>query len=115
MNLFNRSNAQSYEQLDIVNYRSQFFGGNTDHVLVDVRTTGEFRGGHVPGAINIPLDQISARMSEIPSGKPVVVICASGNRSKTGAKRLSDAGYDRVYNLKGGTMSWMMAGLPLES
>lgn len=114
MNMFNRSKAQNYEQLDIVSYRSQFFGGNLDHVLVDVRTVGEYRGGHVPGAVNIPLDQISARMSEIPSDKPVVVICASGNRSQTGAKRLADAGYDRVYNLKGGTMSWMMAGLPLD-
>ncbi|PJF39542.1 MAG: transferase, partial [Phototrophicales bacterium] len=77
-------------------------------------TPSEFKNGHVPGAINIPLDQLQARIDEIPTDKPIVVICASGNRSQTGAKRLANAGYDRVYNLKGGTMSWMMAGLPIE-
>ncbi len=114
MNFFGRSSAANYEHIDLVSYRTQFFDSNADHILIDVRTPSEFKNGHVPGAINIPLDQLQARIDEIPTDKPIVVICASGNRSQTGAKRLANAGYDRVYNLKGGTMSWMMAGLPIE-
>lgn len=112
--LFNRSQDTGFENLEIPDYRSQFFNG-IDHILVDVRTTGEFAGGHLPGAVNIPLDQIARRHSEIASDKPVVVVCASGNRSRTASKKLAEAGFEKVYNLNGGTMRWMMAGLPLES
>ena len=103
-----------FENLDIVSYRSDFVN-STEHTLVDVRTMGEFRNGHLPGAINIPLDQIANRYYEIDSSKPIIVVCASGNRSRTASKKLAEAGLSKIYNLKGGTMSWMMAGLPLES
>lgn len=99
----------AYGNLSIVDYQSNYFKkGN--HVLVDVRTTGEFRDGHIPGAINIPLDQLQANISKVPQGKPVVVVCASGNRSRTGANIVAGAGYKDVFNLQGGTMMWMMGG-----
>lgn len=50
--------------------------------IVDVRTPAEFQGGHVPGSINIPLQEVTSRMEEIRSLKtPLVLCCASGNRS----------------------------------
>lgn len=61
--------------------------------LVDVRTPGEFGGGHAEGARNIPVDEIEARMGEIPRDKTVVVYCASGRRSASAASVLSRAGY----------------------
>lgn len=61
--------------------------------LVDVRTVGEFGGGHAEGARNIPVDEIEARMGEIPRDKTVVVYCASGRRSAAAASILSRAGY----------------------
>lgn len=62
-------------------------------VIVDVRTPGEFAGGHVEGARNIPVDEIESRLSEIPREKTVVVYCASGRRSASAAAVLARAGY----------------------
>lgn len=71
--------------------------------IVDVRTTGEFRGGHVAGSLNIPLQEIMARMDELKNlEQPLVLCCASGNRSGQATQYLSHQGID-CYN--GG--SWM--------
>jgi len=103
-----------YEDMTFVTYRDEYFEGTT-HQLVDVRTVAEYLKGHVPGAVNIPLDQLPDRLSEVADDKPVVVICASGNRSQKGATIIKDAREQRVYNLQGGTMIWMMNGLQLEA
>ena len=111
--LFNRGQGAGFDNLNVPDYHAEYFN-SVEHTLVDVRTTGEFMNGHVPGAINIPLHEMVARTEEIPTDKPVVVICATGNRSRTGANHLVKSGYENVYNLAGGTMTWMMNGLPLE-
>lgn len=103
----------SYQHLSFVDYRNTFFE-NQDHSLVDVRTTMEYAQGHVPGAINIPLNELATRFNDVARDKPIVVICASGNRSMSGSEILASAGFNDVYNLQGGTMVWMMNGLPLE-
>ena len=103
----------SYQQLTFVDYRDTYYN-NTEHTLVDVRTTMEYMQGHVPNAINIPLNELHRRIAEVTSDKPVVVICASGNRSQEGSAILAAAAYPEVYNLQGGTMIWMMNGQPLE-
>lgn len=64
--------------------------------LVDVRTPGEFAGGHLDGARNIPIGELTSRMDEIPSGRPVVVYCQSGIRSARAARELEASGYDVV-------------------
>ncbi len=66
--------------------------------LVDVRTPGEFAAGHVEGATNIPVDELDARMAEIPSERPVVVYCRSGRRSAHAAASLEARGYE-VFDL----------------
>jgi rhodanese-related sulfurtransferase len=72
--------------------------------LVDVRTPGEFAAGHLPGAINIPLQQLDDRLAELrPKDSPVVLYCRSGNRSGSAARTLKSAGFGRVYDL--GSMS----------
>lgn len=81
--------------------------------LVDVRTAGEFAAGHVPGAVNIPLDELPARLGEVDKGKEVTVICQSGNRSRTAARLLAEAGY-QVADVSGGTGAWRSAGFPTE-
>lgn len=111
MFLFNRNNG--YDNIDIQSYSDDYSTGKIDHVLVDVRTKGEYLQGHLPNAINIPLNELGQRVNEIPQGKAVVVVCASGNRSRTGASKIVEAGYENVYNLKGGTMTWMMNGKPI--
>lgn len=62
--------------------------------LLDVRTAQEFAAGHLDGAVNIPVDQVEARLPEIPRDRPVVVYCRSGARSRNAASVLRRSGYD---------------------
>lgn len=112
MFLFNRNNG--YENVDIKTYSADYASDGIDHTLVDVRTKNEYMQGHLPNAVNIPLNELGDHIGKIPQDKPVVVVCASGNRSKSGASKLVDAGFTNVFNLKGGTMTWMMSGKPIE-
>lgn len=83
-------------------------------VIVDVREPWEYRQGHVPGAVLIPLGQLSSRLNELDSAHPVAVICASGNRSQSAAALLGQKGFKTVYNILGGTGAWMFSGLEVE-
>jgi len=94
-------------------YQSAFGDSGAEHLLVDVRTPQEFNSGHIEGAVNIPLQELAQRTSEIPQDEPVVVYCRSGNRSSTAARMLSNAGYDQVYDL-GGVIDWQAQGYPLQ-
>jgi len=75
-----------------------------DAFLLDVRTTGEFGGGHIEGATNIPVQELSARLADVPDDKPVVVYCQSGGRSANAARELVASGRT-VYDL-GGIGDW---------
>lgn len=83
-------------------------------LTVDVREPDEYAGGHVPGALNIPLSQLGPRVATVAAdskGVPVFVICASGNRSKAGADLLLQGGLD-ARSVAGGTAAWSRAGHP---
>lgn len=72
--------------------------------LLDVRTPGEFASGHLDGAKNIPVQELSARIAEVGSKDvPIVVYCRSGARSSSATKLLREAGFTKVANL--GAMS----------
>ncbi len=67
--------------------------------VVDVRTPGEFLDGHYPGAINIPLNELSQRLDEFKELKmPIVAYCRSGARSGTAVSVLQQNGFNEVYN-----------------
>jgi phage shock protein E len=85
-------------------------------VVLDVRTPAEFDQGHVPGAINIPYDQLASRLDELPagSGDEVVVHCERGGRAAKAERVLNDAGYTDVRDLEGHFQAWQAAGLPVE-
>jgi phage shock protein E len=69
--------------------------------VVDVRTPQEFASGHVPGAVNIPYDEIARRASEIgPPSTLVVLYCRSGRRSGIAAEALRRAGYEKLYDFQ---------------
>jgi rhodanese-related sulfurtransferase len=82
-------------------------------VVVDVREPVEFRDGHLPGAVNIPMGQLTRRLDELDRARPVYVVCASGNRSGAMVDVLTAAGYDAT-NVAGGTSAWIGAGRPIE-
>ena len=68
--------------------------------LVDVRTSGEFSGGHLDGALNVPVGDLSKRIAELgDKAKPVVLYCASGMRSASAASTLRSAGFAEVHDL----------------
>ena len=72
-------------------------------VIIDVRTTGEYTGGHVRGSKNIPLNALSSQMQQLKKEKPVITCCASGMRSGSAKSMLLANGFTEVHN--GG--SWM--------
>ena len=69
--------------------------------LLDTRTEGEFRRGHMDGFRNIPVDELRQRLGEIDPGKPVYVVCQSGLRSYIACRILAGNGFD-CYNFSGG-------------
>lgn len=84
--------------------------------VIDVRTPGEYAGGHVPGALNIPLDQIRRALPDIRHAADrgdVLVVCASGARSENACRVLADNGIDTA-TLSGGTGAWAAAGHDLQ-
>lgn len=82
--------------------------------LVDVREVHEYRAGHVPGAINIPLGLVPVRLHELPAGAPLTIICQSGNRSMQACMWLAGQGRQAV-NVHGGTGAWIRSGNPVEA
>jgi rhodanese-related sulfurtransferase len=80
--------------------------------LVDVRETGEWSLGHIPGSINLPLSQLSQRLGELDPNGAVLVICHTGSRSLVAVRMLAAKGIKRVYNVRGGTVRWRRSGLP---
>lgn len=86
--------------------------------LVDVRTAGEYQEGHLPGAINIPVQALPFRMADIPvheRNEPVVVYCAHGPRAGLAGFFLRLAGFSQVLHLQGDLGAWREAGYPLTS
>ena len=104
--------GQGFKSVSIEDYRESI--QKSDHVLVDVRSPGEYHRGHVSRAVNIPLGDLDSRLGEIPRDKPVVVICESGSRSRMGAATLAEHGVRDVHDLRGGTGLWASRGLPLK-
>jgi rhodanese-related sulfurtransferase len=82
--------------------------------ILDVRNAEEFATGHIKNAKNIPLPELSKRVSELEKQKAqtVIAVCASGTRSATAAALLSRAGFANVVSLDGGMSAWQSQGLP---
>ena len=81
--------------------------------IVDVRTSLEFGMGHIPGALNIPLNTIDSTFDGVNPNETIVVVCQGGVRSVTACEKV-DGKYPKLWNLVGGTSAWQAAGLEVE-
>lgn len=81
--------------------------------VIDVREPFEFAGGHIPGAVNLPLSVLGAQHDQLGAG-PIVVVCRSGNRSAHAVRYLRQLGYEAI-NLTGGMFAWAQEQLPIET
>jgi rhodanese-related sulfurtransferase len=86
-----------------------------DAYLLDVREPDEWTAGHAPGAHHLPMMEIPARMSEVPTDVEVVVVCRSGGRSGQVVSYLMGNGWDNVRTLDGGMHAWSAAGREMTS
>lgn len=96
------------EAIQIVNQR--------DGVFVDIRETAEFKKEHIAESMSLPLSTLEANISKLKDpAQPIILICASGQRSRTAAKQLHSNGFSKIYVLTGGLNAWKDAKLPLFS
>ncbi|HFT2185429.1 MULTISPECIES: rhodanese-like domain-containing protein [Bacillus] len=79
--------------------------GKKEKYFIDVRTIGEYRGNHMKGFQNIPLNDLASKANQLDKNKEVIVICQSGMRSKQAAKVLKKLGFQQVINVSGGMNS----------
>lgn len=80
--------------------------------LVDVRSATEFASGHLPGAINIPLEQLELRVADLDAEGPVALVCQGGTRARMASEMLAGSGRNLIV-LDGGTKAWIEAGNPV--
>ena len=83
-------------------------------VLLDVRERDEFMQVRVDGSLLIPMSQLGVRLDEIPKDRPILVLCASGNRSASVTAHLRSEGWEDVANVAGGISTWERMGLPVK-
>lgn len=106
--------SASYHELNA--YDSNRLIDNVNPLIIDVRTEGEYRQGHIPGAELLPVQIFADNIDQLAEYKDedILLYCASGNRSTVAAKMLIDAGFTKVYNMRYGIGEWMRDGLPIE-
>ena len=91
---------------------AQWHDAPPDSQWIDVRSPGEYASGHIPGAVNIPMEQVEARLDDLLPGVPIVLVCQAGKRARMVAGLIEPCRKD-VTVLEGGTSAWSAAGLPL--
>lgn len=90
----------------------QWLGERDNLCVVDVREPWEYAGGHIDGAILMPLAELAILAQQLDPRQPVAVVCASGGRSQAAAALLGRLGFGEIYNMQDGMKKWMQAGLP---
>ncbi len=103
-----KTNSVEQVTVDEVN---QLAASGKPFQFVDVRRSAEHAACHAPGTKNLPLDKIAADFEQLDPTAPTYVICQGGYRSSIGTSILENAGFEKIYNVTGGTSAWTAAGL----
>ena len=98
---------KNYENVSAATFK-QLMEETPNAVLLDVRTPAEARSGSIKGAVNIDIMSVDfqQKIAKLDKNKTYFVYCRSGNRSGQACKVMGDSGFEHVYNLSGGMMSW---------
>lgn len=88
---------------------------NKECILLDVRTAAEYLKGHIPGSINVPLDEITTQIDRIITQKdiPVFTYCLSGSRSQMAVAEMLQLGFTKVFSLTSGLLAWRSLNYPV--
>jgi rhodanese-related sulfurtransferase len=97
--------------IDIAELEARIAAGGVR--VLDVREPDEFRSGHLPGAIHVPVRRLPERLDKLKRDKPYAVICQSGNRSRGATNLLLDSGFEGAVSVRGGTGAWARSGRPI--
>ena len=86
-----------------------------DPLVLDVRSAGDFKKGHLLHAQSVPLTKLDSEISRLGKNpaRPIIIYCALGSSSLTAAQKLKKAGLQEVYSLRGGINGWLNATLPI--
>ncbi|OEH85240.1 hypothetical protein BHU72_06450 [Desulfuribacillus stibiiarsenatis] len=93
-----------YKNIDV--HQANTLSADGEHVMLDVRTVEEYAEGHVPGTVNIPVEELESRLDELNKDTKYLVICRSGKRSVTASEILVKNGFKQVTNVEGGMLAW---------
>ena len=104
--------GEPFTRIDVGEAKEKIDSGAVQ--LIDVRTPGEFMGGHAPGAINIPHMSVVSRKEELATDRELVMICQMGQRSALACEFAASMGFKDLFNVEGGTEAWIKAGYPVE-
>ena len=99
------------EQVSVADVKEKVAG---DIQFVDVRRPAEHADGHAPKTINLPLDILAKEVGKLNPDEPIYVLCQGGYRSSLGTSILENAGFNKIYNVTGGTGAWIEAGYETE-
>ena len=80
-------------------------------MVIDVRKPAEYKVAHIPGAINIPVDELEVRINEVNDEHGVLVYCINGSRTRLAESILLDNGIENIYHLEGAFYAWIQSGL----
>jgi rhodanese-related sulfurtransferase len=105
-NPFSQSVASDPDTIEFEAFAEALDAGEV--AVVDVREPHEFAAGHIPEAVNLPLSRFDPE--ELPSGKPLVLICQAGGRSRDALNRTRASGREDVRHYAGGMNGWRMRG-----
>ena len=108
-----RGGLEQVPQLDATALKR--VAGRNGRQVVDVRNPDEWSGGHLPGAVHIPLAQLPDRIGELDASAPIVLHCRGGGRSSIATSYLQSHGLANVSNLAGGFDAWVAQGFEVES
>ncbi len=89
--------------------------GTSPLLVIDVRDVGEYKSGHVPGAINIPQQKLERQLDKLLDADGVVLYCINGRRTRLAEQTLIEHDISNVYHLEGGLMGWRQAGFQVRT